>query len=291
MITYNDIQIYINHTCDLACPGCITFNNLNWEHHFSFEELEPELNKWPQKVKFNEIFLLGGEPLLHPELKKWMLWVEQAWPDSLKHITTNGRHIHKLDDIYPDWDKKWKLEISTHSKNDYNTAKSYIDKKWSSVDIETVIHPEAVDAYKKHVIKKENKFKAILSESWDFYNIHENVVFNNSHISWKKLNDPQEQWNKCPGKMCKYLLNGKLYQCPLQAIFPHLAKDFVIDEKYKHIVDQDFGCTADDFEEWNKSYYKPNSQCSLCTWNDRVNILDDDKTEKVFVEKIQIIES
>lgn len=273
MQKFSDLQLYINHTCDLACPNCITFNNLDWNDDHNFKQLEPEIEKWRGKVEFEEIYLLGGEPLLHPDVKQWMLWVESMWPDSKKFITTNGRHFARLDLVYPDWDSKWRVEISVHSKEDYDTAIAYINQKWNNVVLERFKHPEAVDAYYKHLVTSNGEWKAILSESWDFYEVHSNVILeDNKPISWKQLNDPAEQWNKCPGKKCKYMVNGKLYQCPIQAIVPQLGKSYKVDEKFYSIVKQDFGCTADEFDSWLEKYYAPNQQCSLCDWSNRINL-------------------
>jgi organic radical activating enzyme len=277
MIILPELTIYISHTCDLACDKCFTFNNLNWSKHF---QINRSVESLKDKVEFKEVFILGGEPLLNPQLSNWMQWTENMWPTSKKWIVTNGRHLDKLPN---DWMGRWNLEISAHSEDDLQTILKWLEK--NCIKCLKFYDDRHTDAKWHYQLTSNGKDVGELSESWNFFDVP--VVLNNDKpIKWTSLFDKTEQHASCPIKECMHLLDGRFYRCPQQAILPQLNKKFQIEEPFRSIAEQDVGCNADEFLEWIETKNNPQEHCRLCDWTQKIELPSQSKIKKIKVLRI-----
>jgi organic radical activating enzyme len=279
-----ELSVYISHTCDLACDHCFTYNNLDWGGHFLFSEQKEKLQELNKLSEFEEIFILGGEPINHPELDLWMEWIERSWPTSSKWIVTNGRNLRTFDMKNPDWiDRGWKLEISAHSPEDLKAILSWLDSK--SIIYGKFFDDRHSDAHWHYDLKYKDKTVGELSESWLFYKSSA-ILENRKSITWKGLQDKEEQHKLCPSKYCLHLLNGKFYRCPQQALLPYVSKTFQIDNFYRQIAEQDLGCYPEEFSQWIKTKDQAQDQCRLCDWGEKEILPEKSKIKKIKILKI-----
>tara|TARA_B110000977_G_scaffold62880_1_gene85433 strand:- start:1069 stop:1908 length:840 start_codon:yes stop_codon:yes gene_type:complete len=278
MLTLPELTVYISHTCDLACEGCFTFNQLNWGKHF---DINNNVEQLKDKVDFEEIFLLGGEPLLNPYLKQWMDWMQYMWPHSRKKwIVTNGRNLDKLP---PDWHENWQLEISAHSPTDLEQILDWLNVR--NFELTKFYDNRHTDATVHYKIMFEGQEAGELSESWKFFE-NPSILENNKPITWKNLNDANKQHSLCPSKECLHLLDGRFYRCPQQAILPQLHKKFRIEEPYSSIASQDVGCKPSEFLEWIETRNSPQEQCRLCDWSKKINLPEVSDIKKIKVTQL-----
>jgi len=277
MITLPELTVYISHTCDLACDHCFTYNNLNWSGHFQIDESVEVLKG---TAEFKEIFILGGEPLLHPYLSEWMQWTEYVWPNSKKWIVTNGRHLDKLP---KDWANEWHLEISAHSITDLKTILEWIDSK--GIKYSKFYNDKHTDANWHYQLILNDKVVGELSESWHFIDMPV-VLRDNNPIYWDALYDKVEQHNLCPTKECMHLLNGRFYRCPQQAILPQLSAKFQIVEPFNSIATVDVGCSPEKFLEWVKTKDEPQEHCQLCNWSNKIELPVKSKIKKIKILQV-----
>jgi len=277
MIVLPELTIYITHTCDLACEGCFTFNQLAWGKHFKVNDSVKVLK---DKVEFNDIFLLGGEPLLNPYLDSWKEWVHNMWPNSKKWIVTNGRHLDKIPKW---WDNGWLLEISAHSKQDLESIKTWL--RDHNIDLEKFYQPGHTDASTHYHLTYNDAYIGELSESWEFYKSPA-ILEQHKEISWTSLEDKNLQHSMCPAKECMHLLDGRFYRCQQQAILPQLSKQFKINDKYKSIASEDTGASPQEFLEWIKTKDNPQEQCRLCNWSKKFNLPEESVIKKIKVLSI-----
>lgn len=276
MIHLPELTIYISHTCDLACDSCFTFNNLNWGGHLPINK---DVEKLKGKVFFDEIFLIGGEPTLHPNLNDWKDWVNLMWPDSKKWIVTNGRHLDKIN-----FEDNWFVEISAHSVEDLENILLWL--KTNDIRFEKFTDNTHTDADVHYKLFYKDKEVGELSESWHFYKLP-NILKDGKNITWMRLNDRDEQHFLCPTKKCMHLLNGKFYRCQQQAILPQVGKTFQIDNLYKEIATSDVGCYSDEFLSWVSTKDTPQEQCKLCCWGEKFKLPEESKIKKIKILKIQ----
>lgn len=281
MITLPELSLYISHTCDIGCASCFTYNNLNWGGHFKPHD---DLYKLKNKVEFETITILGGEPTTNPYLNNWMQLVEGVWPNHQdKYIVTNGRH---LNNIPLDWlQRGWKLEVSAHSPQDLNNSLNWFIETWPNFKWEKYFDDTHEDAVWHYELSNNDEYIGKISEAWMFYK--ESLIAKpGERITWDKLYDPKEAHQKCIAKECMYFLEGRFYRCARQSLLPQLAKTFQIDGKYKDLASEDLGCTAEEFVEWSKTRLEPQSQCAFCPWNEKITLPEVSNIKKINVLKL-----
>lgn len=93
------IELHISDKCNLNCKGCTHFSPLYNDIGAIFEDKINDIRAL--KKLFPEIFridLLGGEPLLNPELKEYIVALRRELPKTFIQIYTNGLLIPQLSD-------------------------------------------------------------------------------------------------------------------------------------------------------------------------------------------------
>lgn len=93
------IELHISDKCNLNCKGCSHFSPLYDEINAVYEDKLSDIRKI--KALFDNIFridILGGEPLLNPELSKYIIGLREELPDTFIQVYTNGLLIPNLDD-------------------------------------------------------------------------------------------------------------------------------------------------------------------------------------------------
>ncbi len=86
------IEIHAADHCNLNCKGCVHFSPLVKEPIFpKIEEFEKDIIQLHSKVELiDRIHILGGEPLLNPDIGKLLHIVHNIYPFSELSIVTNG---------------------------------------------------------------------------------------------------------------------------------------------------------------------------------------------------------
>lgn len=85
-------EISLAEHCNLNCYGCDHFAPLAKPEFADLEESRRDLTRLAELFghRITEFYLAGGEPLLHPEITKFMEAARQAFPNSKIGIVTNG---------------------------------------------------------------------------------------------------------------------------------------------------------------------------------------------------------
>lgn len=92
----NDLQFkfqtHIVEHCNLKCRGCYHFSSLAKEEYLSINEYEKDIEQLAKLFYGNieEVFLLGGEPLLHPQITEFFSVTRKFVPRTAIKLLTNG---------------------------------------------------------------------------------------------------------------------------------------------------------------------------------------------------------
>lgn len=85
------IDVHIVEHCNLNCKGCSHFSSLATPEFLDPKEYEKSLPHLARIEKsIGQIQLLGGEPLLHPQLTELIKITKSYLPDTNINIVTNG---------------------------------------------------------------------------------------------------------------------------------------------------------------------------------------------------------
>jgi len=92
----NYLEINIVDQCNLNCKGCAHFSNICDNNFVSLDKYKHDLEMIAEKFYLYNFRLLGGEPLLHPQLSELVDYTRKILPNSRIIIVTNGLLINKL---------------------------------------------------------------------------------------------------------------------------------------------------------------------------------------------------
>lgn len=94
------LEFHVADHCNLNCKYCTHYSPLVNEPVFTdFETFEKGIRQLKNYVyDIGIIRILGGEPLLNPELSRFIRLVRSLYPASIIDVVTNGLLVEKIDD-------------------------------------------------------------------------------------------------------------------------------------------------------------------------------------------------
>ena len=182
-------EVHIADHCNLNCVGCAHFSPLAEPAFADIEIFKRDFIRMGELFadKCTSVFLLGGEPLLNPEINKFMEIARENFPsDKTKiYIVTNGILLLKQNEDF------WR---TCHDKNIIISMTHYPIK----LDIEGI---------KASAKKFEVKFQYHNSADVD-------KTMHKIPIDLTGKGNAPRNFLKCgDGNGCIFLGNGKLYTC------------------------------------------------------------------------------
>lgn len=189
------LEIHIVEHCNLNCKGCAHFAPIAEKSCISLNKLEsmyknlkPIYNSF-----FKSIHLIGGEPLLHPEIGKVIELTRKYFPKKEIQIVTNGIKIPKMPEEF--------FEKCNKNNIVFNISR----------------YPISINY--KEICKKLRKYKikVLISKK-----IKKFIYY---PLDSKGEKNPLESYNKCKyGGKCIQLKDNKLFSCFLSAYISHINK-------------------------------------------------------------------
>jgi hypothetical protein len=202
------IEVHITEHCNLKCKGCVHFSPLAGEIFLDpavFEKDCERLSKITNKLTV--IKLLGGEPLLHPQLISFFEIARKYFKTTVIQLTTNGILLFKQPDEF--WaachKNKIYIEISDYPVN---------------------IHIEEIRA-------KRKKYKVCVG-----YTVSKEKGMDKTSLDLDGAQNARANFASCGAAAawgCVTLRDGKIYVCSttahIQFFNEHFGKDLRITEK------------------------------------------------------------
>ena len=203
------LQMDIVQHCNLGCKYCSHFSCIAEKEFYSLRNFKNDIMRISKlcNKQLDVLSLLGGEPLLHPNLEEILYISRKYFPYSMIVLVTNAILIDKMPESF--WEAMSKNNI-------YFGATIYPIK---GIDWEKI--------YNK-VVKYNIAFPAHPDQY--FYKSLDEVL-NHKRTEFLKivldLEGKQDITTFCKFKInCTNLFNGKLYPCPTIANIRHFNKKF-----------------------------------------------------------------
>ena len=193
------LEIHLADHCNLNCKSCVHFAPVAEPKFVDLHQLEQSLRHLSEigmERYYRAVHLLGGEPLLYPNVEEACRIVRQCVPHIRILLITNGILLPSQPESF------WKA--------------------MSRFEIEVCMTLYPVDVDLDAIRKRAEEYNVMFS------------IFANGEDQWNRtpLSD-EAPYNKYKNyfhcilfQVCNQLYDGKLYMCPLCAYCSHLNKAF-----------------------------------------------------------------
>jgi hypothetical protein len=223
------VEFYITNVCNLSCSDCHSFNNFNFKghHEFDINVYQP----WAEKFNLDAYSLLGGEPLLHPNLTSWVEGTRKLWPTAWAKLDSNGTYIKKVKGLHELLvNNKYFLCINVHESKDWDQIQKDITRAFGQCNV--IEHSDPRIRYNGMFDNKDGhrvtggtwliSSKGLpihLRPSWEF---QQTIA---SSTNWQKLStkdsiytgNTKSAHDLCQSNVCHTMFEGKIYKCATMA--------------------------------------------------------------------------
>ena len=229
------IDIHVAHGCNLRCAHCLHYSNLvKGSGLVSLGEIKSWIWPWQYKISPGTVNILGGEPLLNPEIGVIVEEIQRCWPQSRRCLATNGLLLDK----HPDLGKILEDTNTELWASSYSTNEKTVNRHKRERDDLNVYEPSV---WVQHYIMKDGKL--------------------HPHGS-----NPKEAWQRCVARTCLQLFEGKIWKCPAIAylkLVPKLSAEWDEYLEYKPLSPD---CSVDEMKVFFTQ--QEESICSMCPANE-----------------------
>jgi hypothetical protein len=268
-ILIDKLEFYITNVCNLTCSGCNRYNNYKFSGWERWADAEPILKKWAEKIDIRHPVILGGEPLLNPDIVDWIQGINRLWPDhSGVQVQSNGTRLDLVDGLY---------DVLQYGN-------------WIGISLHADEHREPLFArirnfLKPPIIETENPADPIGSR-WQFVDVKKKYihVWNNDHFVQSNIieqangrfglynSNPDVAHENCTYRRFKnyHMINGRIYKCGPVALMPQFDDQYSFDlsDEDREIMRGYRGLAVDEFDTCGQEFLDNIDnvipQCKFC---------------------------
>jgi len=178
-------EVHLTDHCNLNCAGCSHFSSIASKYYLNYDKFEMDCKRLYELThgRIERIHLLGGEPLLHPELNKIMTITGKYFKKGVIELITNGILLSKQAEDFWEICRKYKITI--------------------------IITKYPIKLNYEEIKKMTEKYKIDI-EFWG----GEVKTFQYTPLDTNGKQNPEESFRRCGTKnLCIQLREGKLYTC------------------------------------------------------------------------------
>ena len=252
------LETMATQACNLVCTGCTNYSDIKHSGYVRWHDMHSQLSAWLKVLDIPDFGIMGGEPLINPEIKQWITGVRELMPDAQIRFTTNGLLLHKhmavVDLMHDIGNCVFKITAHVDDTELENTIADIFNRyNWEPVT-EYGIDRWAADNGVRFQINRPTKFIKTYRNSYSNMQPHDS--------------NPVDSFNMCIQQTCPLLHNGKIYKCSTQGLLePTLAKfnNPNAEQWAPYLVN---GLSPSDpvsvIEQFVNNFGKPNAICRMC---------------------------
>ena len=256
-ITLPFLETMITQFCNLSCLGCTNYSDLNFPGYVPWAEGKKDLESWLQIIDIPDFGIMGGEPLINPEVKLWLSGVRSLLPNAQIRFTTNGTLLHKhldiIDLVHDLGNIVFKITVHEDNKLTEDSI-NYVLKKFNW---------ETINEFGIERLRTSNKLRFQINRPKNFI-----LTYQNSYQRMLPYNsNPEESFKICVQKTCPLLYKGKIYKCSTQGLLKDLLKKLNIqDSNWDQFLVPGISINDDKsvITDFVNNFNKPHSICAMC---------------------------
>lgn len=256
------LETMVTQNCNLSCHGCTNYSDLKHSGYVTWQQGQQWIESWIERLDIPDFGIMGGEPLLNPEIESWLLGVRQLLPKSQIRFTTNGLLLNR-------WPNLFKLimdigncvfKVSVHVQCDQ------LDQQ-----LETMFADHAWQPVIEHGIERwttANNVRLQINRPSFFIKTYRNRY--RDMMPYQSI--PSEAFARCVQQTCPLLWQGKIYKCSTAGLLaPTLERlNWPNFDQWQPLIDTGLSPDCDErlLVDFVDNFGKPHARCAQCPSGD-----------------------
>ena len=191
------LEFHVTDHCNMNCKGCFHYCPIASEHFADLTQYTKDIRRLAQLFRnITKIRIMGGEPLLHPDVAGFITASRSAFPLSNIHVVTNGTLLPKAPQAF--WDAC----------------------KATNTDIHMSVYPPSQKRVADYSRLCDSKGVRFQTKDMGIFYAHDNLSGDSSK---------EEAFDACRKHFfCPFLQNGRLHVCFKPALIHYFNRQFGI---------------------------------------------------------------
>jgi len=258
MLNVEYVESMIIRPCNLSCQGCTTFSDLKWTGYTTWQEGKSQIQPWLSRLKFQGWGVMGGEPLMNPDLKNWIHGIRDLMPETQIRVVTNGLLLEKnlwlVDLLHEIGNSTFKISVHVND--------SVVQEQIEKIKKRFAWNPVTEFGIDRWITGNEFRFQIAEPKQFvkTFVGSYENMSPHNSL--------PSEAFSMCVQQRCPMIYNGLLYKCGTAGLTPDLLTRFNYPNRaqWEPFLNQGLApdCSDQDLQKFVNNFGLPHSICRQC---------------------------
>jgi organic radical activating enzyme len=234
-IVLPSLEVFITEKCSLLCKDCTHLipYYCNRKHHSMIKVRKALEQLFTVVSKIQDFIILGGEPLLHPELPDLLRWCIQQEQIGTITILTNGTIVPKDTCLDALIETKTRIRVSDYGP--YSNKKKVLEKLFEEYDIPVYIN----------------------KDKW--------VALGNGEPHTYTTEQQKQMFADCPFSVEHVLLDGKLFRCAHGGHMHQRGMVKLSGDEYVELLSEDILKT--ELEQYMRNYLNMDSISACCFCN------------------------
>jgi len=184
------VEYNLTEHCNLSCYHCDHSSPLMPKKFASLADYERDIQAFAEVAHVEEFRIVGGEPLLHPQLLDFMRSAREAGIGDVVKVYTNGQLLHTMSDEF--WALTDVLWVSTYPGVRRRMSDEAIASKCEQYDVTLDLRPTITEFNRSFInnrIEDESLVKRIFSQckmanEYSCFSIYDGMFFRCSVAPW-----------------------------------------------------------------------------------------------------------
>jgi hypothetical protein len=227
---------------------------------------QAQILPWLERFHIDDFGIIGGEPLINPEWREWLLGLRQLMPNAQLRFTTNGLLLHRALDIVDLCEEIGNivLKVTVHTDDAEltdNLALLQSARAWEPV-YEYGINRWRGPRQVRLQINRPDRF--IMTYRGTYQDMS----------PWHS--DPAVAFAQCCQQTCPLLYQGRIYKCSTAGLLKDtlMRHDNPNWDQWESYIDPGIGIDDNDsvIQAFVDNFGKPHAQCAQCPSGDNALI-------------------
>lgn len=259
------LEIMATQACNFSCTGCSNYSDVAHKGVLSWPQARLQIAPWLDRLNIPDFGIIGGEPLLVPDILDWIYGVRELMPYSQIRFTTNGSLLSRYPNIMRVFLDIGNCVFKITLHHDTAEVDHFIDETKKAYIWQDVI---------EHGVRRwrtTNDVRLQVNRPTHFIKTYKGGHYREMA---PYHSDPGQAFEICCQKTCPLLYQGRIYKCSSNGLLADMLAKFqppAMDEWQQYL---DSGLEADCDDQRLLAFLghfgRAHSICGMCPSNTHV---------------------